>query len=496
MTRAVEAVVTDMDGVLTRTAVVHERAWKQVFDEFLAAYGRRTGTPQAPFSTHDYRAFVDGKPRYDGAADLLAARGVALERGAPTDPPSAETVCGIGNRKQRLWLELLEREGPEVYADAVAALERWRRGGLKLAVVSASRNSARVLAAVGLDAHVDVLVDGNMAADKRGLMAEALRSLGVEAGAAVVIEDAQVGVRAGRELGFGLVVGVDRGDREGHGEALRAAGAERVVDNLAGLRFLRRIPPALARRGEITSWQRGRPLAVFLDFDGTLAPIVADPGAARLPDATRTTVAALAARCPVAIVSGRDRLDVEARVGLDGLVYAGGHGFDIAGQGYAKILPEAEQAVPAVAHAEQELRRALASIPGAIIERKRFSVAAHYRQVEDQADIDRVQASVAALARATGLRARTGKMVVELEPALEWDKGRAVEWILSVLQIDRASQPLIYIGDDETDEDVFAVIGRDGLGVRVGAEYTTSLADYRLADPDEVAELLAWLVEG
>src|SRR5690606_24433868 len=126
-------------------------------------------------------------------------------------------------------------------------------------------------------------------------------------------------------------------------------------------------------------------------------------------------------------VSGRDRPDVEARVGLTGLVYAGGHGFDIAGGGHQKTLPEAEAAVPGVEHAEQQLQRALADIAGAIVERKRFSVAAHYRQVEDPNDVETIRACVETLARETGLRMRTGKMVLELEPALEWHKGRAVD---------------------------------------------------------------------
>ncbi|MFW6094154.1 MAG: trehalose-phosphatase [Pseudomonadota bacterium] len=487
-----EAVVTDMDGVLTRTADIHERAWKRVFDEVLRAHA---GDGFEPFSGADYRRHVDGKPRYDGVADFLAARGLALDRGTPSDPPEADTICGIGNRKNRLFLELLECEGVRVFDDAVAALHRWRRGGLPLAIISGSRNCREILAAAGLEDAADVVVDGVLAealelGGKAGILREAARRLDVAPGDAVVFEDATSGVRAARETGFGRIFGVSRNRHE---QALRDAGADAVVERLDCARFVRRVPPLLARLPEWSRWQGDRCAALFLDFDGTLAPIVDDPGAARMPEATRAALAALARRGPVAIISGRDRGDVYERVDMPGLLYAGSHGFDIEGRGVRMTLPEAEDAVDDVARAEDALRRELHGIDGVILERKRFSLAIHYRQVRDPDAVARVRRVVEDVGARTRLRGRTGKMVLELEPAVAWDKGRALRWIMDVMEIDLARHFPAYIGDDVTDEDAFAALGGDGAGVRVGDPVSESLADYSLADPAEVRALLEWL---
>jgi alpha,alpha-trehalase len=228
--RSFEAVIADMDGVLTGTATLHERAWKQMFDPFLA-----TREDPSPFSSADYRAHVDGKPRYDGVADFLASRGIDLPRGRPSDGPERQTVYGLGNRKNELFDALLQREGVQVFKDAIPALERWRREGLQLAVVSASRNCRRVLEAADLVRRVDVIVDGQLALDrglqgKADIMLEAARRLDVLPSDAVVVENPTAGVRAARQGGFGLVVGIAR---DGHAHELAAAGADLVVDSLA-----------------------------------------------------------------------------------------------------------------------------------------------------------------------------------------------------------------------------------------------------------------------
>jgi trehalose-phosphatase len=485
-----EAVVSDMDGVLTRTASVHEHAWKQVFDDVLRRHQAPRG-PFEPFTSADYRAHVDGKPRYDGVADFLAARGIAVPYGDPSDASEAETVCGIGNRKNDLFTRLLEVDGVTVFEDSVAALARWRRGGLKLAVISASRNCHEVLRAGGIEHVADLIVDGRVADDlglagKHGIMLEAARRLGVDPKAAVVLEDASAGVRAGRAGGFGLVVGVSR---NAHGQQLLEAGAHQVVDDVFATAFPRRLPSVLERFGDFTTWLGARSPAVFLDYDGTLTPIVDDPGAAYLPATTRSVLAALARRCPVAIISGRDRKDVAARADVPGLLHAGNHGFDIAGGGHEHTLPEAHAAVADVRSAERELRERLRGATGVIIESKRFSVAVHYRQVQDAAVVEQVHGHVAAVRDTTGLRRRTGKMVLELEPDIAWNKGRALTWLMDVMKLDPKRHFALYIGDDDTDEDAFAALP-DGAGILVGHEIASSLADYRLADPDQVRTFL------
>jgi alpha,alpha-trehalase len=234
-----QAVIFDLDGVVTRTAGLHAQAWKLLFDEYLAARARRLGEAFRPFDPEsDYQGFVDGKPRYDGVASFLASRGIALPFGSPDDPDERETVCGLGNRKNRYFVEQLARHGVEVFDDAVTLLHAARRWGARTAVVSASENCHEILRRAGLLELFDARVTGVEAA-ALGLAGKpapdtylkAAQLLGVAPSAAVVLEDAISGVTAGRAGGFGLVVGVDRGS----GAALREHGADVVVGDLTQL---------------------------------------------------------------------------------------------------------------------------------------------------------------------------------------------------------------------------------------------------------------------
>jgi alpha,alpha-trehalase len=234
-----DAVIFDLDGVVTDTASVHAAAWKRLFDGFLRERAGSTGEPFRPFTEDDYRRFVDGKPRYDGVRDFLASRGIALPEGDPADEPEEETVCGLGNRKNDLFLAELAAEGPRAFPSTVALVRDLQRRGIRTAVISASRNTAAVLEAAGLGDLFRTRVDG-VDAGELGLpgkpdpavFLEAARRLGVEPARAAVVEDALAGVEAGRRGGFGLVVGVDR---TGHPDALREHGADVVVSDLAEL---------------------------------------------------------------------------------------------------------------------------------------------------------------------------------------------------------------------------------------------------------------------
>jgi beta-phosphoglucomutase family hydrolase len=236
----IEACLFDLDGVLTKTAKVHAAAWKQMFDEYLRDRATRTGEDYVPFDAgHDYNEYVDGKPRYDGVRSFLQSRGIELPQGSPDDRPSAETVDGLGNRKNELVLELIERDGVEAYEGSVRYVRAARDAGLRRAVVSSSTNCRDVLEAAGMLDLFEEVVDGNVARERdlKGKPApdtflEGARALGVGADKAVVFEDAVAGVEAGRAGGFGCVVGVDRVD---HADALREHGAGVVVRDLAEL---------------------------------------------------------------------------------------------------------------------------------------------------------------------------------------------------------------------------------------------------------------------
>ena len=253
------------------------------------------------------------------------------------------------------------------------------------------------------------------------------------------------------------------------------------------------IPNALDRMPEIAARLRAKRAAVFLDFDGTLTPIVERPEQAEVDPAVRQLLERLQGHCPVAVVSGRDLSDVRARIGLD-LHYAGSHGFDIAGPGgLAHTHPQVASIEPALEAAERELRGALAEIQGALIERKRFSIATHYRLVR-AAEVAAVERAVNGVrGRHPGLRRERGKKVIELLPDLHWDKGQAVLWLLRALELDTDLVLPIYIGDDLTDEHAFRALVTRGLGIVVRDKPRPTLARYRLRDSMEVRAFLATL---
>jgi beta-phosphoglucomutase family hydrolase len=230
------ACLFDLDGVLTQTAKVHEAAWKQMFDDFLRSWAERHGGEFVPFSQEDYNDYVDGMPRYDGVRSFLASRKIELPEGTPDDPPDAETVHGLGNRKNDLVLALINRDGVDAYEGSVRFAKAVRDAGLRRAVVSASANCRDVLTAAGIEDLFEVRIDGIVTEREhlRGKPAPdtflaAASKLDVEPAAAVVFEDALAGVEAGRAGKFGYVVGVDR---VGHADALRAHGADVVVEDL------------------------------------------------------------------------------------------------------------------------------------------------------------------------------------------------------------------------------------------------------------------------
>jgi beta-phosphoglucomutase family hydrolase len=236
----IQACLFDLDGVLTQTAKVHAAAWKEMFDAFLRDRAAKTGAPFVPFdAVTDYDEYVDGKPRYDGVRSFLASRDISLPEGTPDDPPDAETVHGLGNRKNELVLALMREQGVQVYDGSVRYLHAVREAGLGRAVVTSSANAEEVLVAAGIDDFFDVRVDGVVAAREElegkpapDTFLAAARALGVDASAAAVFEDALAGVAAGRAGSFGFVIGVDRA---GQAEALREHGADVVVADLAEL---------------------------------------------------------------------------------------------------------------------------------------------------------------------------------------------------------------------------------------------------------------------
>ena len=511
-----DAVIFDFDGVVADTASLHARAWKSMFDTFLSMDGRAGGEKEGPLlspfdSEEDYRLYVDGKPRIDGVRDFLRSRNILLPEGRDTDPPGLKTLYGLGNWKNRLFQKYIKDEGVKIADSLAGVLQELKRHGFRCAVISASKNCTAILETVGLAERFDAKVDG-LDAERLGIRGkpdpgvflEAAARLAVEPWRCAVVEDSLAGVEAARAGGFGLVVGFAGGERQA--AHLRGGGAEIVIADLSELSVgesaplqgiaADSLPSALDSREAILAEARGRRFAIFLDYDGTLTPIVETPDRALLSHDARRLIAELAEVCPVAIVSGRDLRDIRKLVGIDSLIYAGSHGFEITGPGGLQVEHEAAGAyLPSLDAAERALKDGLRGMRGCLVERKRFSIAVHYRLVADE-EVSAVEKAVNEAADGhQGLRKTYGKKVFELQPALEWNKGEAVLFLLSELRLDGKDVLPLFIGDDVTDEDAFRALRRRGISVVVRDQVGPTEARYTLRSPDEVRDFLGMILE-
>ncbi len=514
--RDFDAVVFDLDGVITDTASTHARAWKSMFDAYLSmerrAGGEKIGHVLHPFDPlEDYRLYVDGKPRLDGVRDFLRSRNISMPEGNETDPPGLKTLHGLGNWKNRIFHRYLQDEGVKVAESLAGLLENLKQNGLRCAVISASKNCTAILERAGLAGRFDVQVDGldmerlgTPGKPHPGIFLEAAARLAVDPPRCAVIEDSRAGVEAARAGGIGLVVGLAADKTQA--DILRQCGADIVLSDLselgaAGVDFPHgttpaRLPSAIDRLGEILAQAGGRRFAVFLDYDGTLTPIVATPERAILTAETRRIITELAALCPTAIVSGRDLRDIQKIVGIDSLIYAGSHGFEIAGPGGLQVEHEGAGAdLPALDAAEAELKDRLGHVRGCLVERKRFSIAVHYRLVAEAAvaGIERTVSDIRS--RYPRLRKSDGKKVFELQPNLEWNKGEAVLFLLRELRCDAKEFLPLFIGDDVTDEDAFRVLRGRGVSIIVQDEPRPTGARYGLRNPQEVLVFLKRILE-
>ena len=504
-----DAVLFDMDGVVTDTAAAHAAAWKQLFDAFLEGRATSAGIEFRPFDPNaDYRAYVDGKPRYDGTRSFLESRGIELPFGDPGDSPDQETVCGLGNRKDGYFNDWLSDNQVRVFPGTLEFIAALRAAGVRVAIFSASRNMNKVLISAGVETLFDAQVDGRTMS-RLGLPGKpdpamlelAATELGLTADRCVIVEDAIAGVQAGKRGTFAFVIGIDRA---GYADALREHGADLVVDDLSECQIDAAGNVQLKRVGHLGSiWShkdalepvfRERRSAILLDYDGTLTPIVADYRKALLAESMRNTLEKLSQQNTVAVISGRDLADVRQLVGLDTVFYSGSHGFELAGpDDWQYVQDQAASYISDLDRAEQQLGVALATIPGHAVERKRFSIAVHYRQVDAVRVVDVERAVNSVLDDTPRLHKGLGKKVIELKPALQWDKGRAVELLLQTLGMTGNDSIALYIGDDLTDEAVYRVLRKPNISIVISDDDRVTSADYALDDCDDVQQFLNWL---
>ncbi|OBG32674.1 trehalose-phosphatase [Mycobacterium sp. E3198] len=386
-----------------------------------------------------------------------------------------------------------ETAAAEPRDSTVPLLRRLRDVGVQTAVNSPGRDCTQALRAAGIDDLVGAVADG---------LTETANLLGVRPVRCVAIDRRPGGVKAGRESGFGLVIGF-----EGNGGAdeLLASGADTVVADLAEITVRRggaamsEIADAMQAYGQVKELAATRRPVIFLAFDGTLSDSVEHPDSATLVEGAEEGLRALAAQCPVVVVSGRDVADVRERVKVDGLWYAGSHGFELtAPDGTDQEYP-ANGAAEALTRAADRLSRTLTGVAGIALERRRFAVAVHYRDA-DANDVDRAILAAREVGRSEGLRVTAGRKVVELRPNIEGDEGTTLGWLLQRIVGGDDAGPTavlpIYVGGDITDEDAFDAVQFHGLGIVVLHDEDgdrSSAAQFSLESPAAVAEFVGRL---
>lgn len=505
-----QAAIFDMDGVVTDTAELHCLSWKLMFDEFLTTYCASHGLIFQPFTHEDYLYYVDGIPRHAGVKNFLTARNISLPEGLPQDEPGKATLYGLGKRKDLLFHALLEQQGVTCFASTLSLINSLRQQNIKTAIISSSKNCQTIINKAKVSHLFDAIVDGNFMEQRQlpgkpqpDIFLQAAEQLDVVPSNAMVIEDALSGVQAGHNGKFGLVVGIDR--RNLGAELYQEHGADIVVTDLAELRIegvkhwfkyelinvldvYGKLSPALADH------LASKHLALFLDYDGTLTPIVNTPKLAQLTPEMIACLKKLSQRYPVAIISGRQLNDLQARIGLENIYYAGNHGLEIAGPSLqhnegAEYLAEMEEVY-------QQLQQQLGKIEGILIENKKFSLSVHFRLVAEPFLSVIHQAISHILQQHPHLKRYEGKKVFEIRPNIDWHKGKAILWFLSALELDKADILPIYIGDDAADEDAFHALQGHGLGIIVTDHKQPTDACCRLKDPAEVQQFLELLLQG
>lgn len=519
-----DAVILDLDGVITQTASIHFQAWKATFDEYLRLREKRNQEEFREFTyENDYLLYVDGKPRYEGVKSFLESRGINIAFGKPSDSPRKETICGIGNKKNLMFLDIIRTKGVEVYPSTIKFIKSLKKAGIRIGVASSSKSCKLILKAAGIEELFETRVDGIVSAQLKlkgkpegDIFVRAARNLGARPAKSVVVEDAISGVLAGRNGGFGLVLGVARKENEAE---LFDHGADMVVQDLGEInieimeRWFKRKPRPLfksLRRKEIGKEKKivnpcyfrsfssilfsKKKFIFFLDYDGTLTPIVKRPELAVMNKEMRAVVRKLSRKHTVVIVSGRLRREVEKLVGIKGLLFAGSQGFDIKGPKLSMLKPEAKKMIPLISKIIKQLRLRLKNIPGVLVEEKKFSVAVHYRLV-NQKHLPKIKKVVDSLVKKQDkLLLLRGKKVYEILPDIDWDKGKAIRWIMQALKISWRQVTAVYLGDDVVDEDAFRTIRTRGIGILVSQKPKESAADFQLFSTKEVKRLFEKII--
>ena len=500
-----DAVIFDLDRVLTEAASVQRLAWASLFHDCLAQRLPLEDEDRSLFADDDYQKLVDGAPCPDRIADFLASRGISLPLGVPSDTGD-DTISGLVNRHRRVYLDLLERDVP-LFGAMVNLARRLR----DIDVATAAHSSGLVcqaLKSAGVDDLFDVCIDGT-AAEGHGIarnpdllvlvrakhVLEAAGRLGVPPHRSVLVGDTDEGMSAGRDGGFARVIGLGA---TGYVDRLFEQGADVVVTDLAdvavrtGDKRMSEIPNVMESYVQLAAVALAREQVVFINYEVVLSEFFPDPGAATLSDEVAEALERMARVSRVVVLTGRDVADIRERVGIPSIWYAGSHGLELAGpDGSYRENETAAAAVPVLADVAAELRDSLQHVPGVRIEHRRFAVAVHYGEVASE-HVGAVVATTHRVRQRRDLRVAHGRMLVELRPDVDWDSGTALAWIRSHIDESKSLVPT-YLGGDPADEEAFDAVQFGGIGIAVrhdGDRDRRTAARFALDSPDQLREVL------
>lgn len=494
----VDAAIFDLDGVITDTASVHARAWKTTFDAFLEARDKDF----KPFDIEkDYHEFIDGKPRHEGVKSFLQSRDIELPAGSPKDEGEKDTVHGLGNRKNALYNELLEKEGFTIYKDAVERLKQWKAAGIKTAIVSSSKNCKKVLELAQLEHLFNVRVDGVTSEElnlkgkpEPDIFLEAVKRLHVVPQRAVIFEDAIAGVKAGAQGKFACVVGVERKQRK---NMLKQHGATEIITSFREIDILveslpqqfswDKITSALEHAPEISNKLASKTLCLFISDEVIDPPEESKHEKDRKLKEVRDVLKTLAHHAIVAIIGEHDLSDLKEKLKLNSLYYAGCKGLDISGPDMKIQL--GKEAIPQLDQLQEALKANENGTPAPECSRKRLLLLCRLSEDEKQAAAQKAYCGkLVAQHDRLRLDERNGELFIH--PKINWNKAKTLGLLLEEIEPDETDLLPVYLGNEKKDEEVFHFLFKQGLGIKVGDDGLQSFAKYKLSSFDEVSKFL------
>ena len=479
-------IILDVDGVITDTRNYHFEAWKDILDDYLS---RKNETKK--FTRFDYEKYVDGRIRSEGIRNFFRAYNIEV---------LDEEVRRIGDQKNQAYQNFLKISPPKLFPEVIECLKSWKGKGIKIAVVSSSQSGRMIVDNLKIKNLIDICIDGidghemNLRSKPEpDYFNEAVKQLGLQNSECALVEDSIIGIEAGKKMGLMTIYGMSRVGQT-PAKQLYQSGADVVIKSLLEIGIMKN---AISSWEDIKDHIGEREIALFIDFDGTLSNIVSSPIEAKILESSQVIIKDLSKAIKIAVVSGRDRIDVKGKVAIENIFYLGCHGLDMSGPGcFHYRVDDAEKYLPELEEATQALKDSTSEIKGILIEKKPFATAVHYRMSPEEAEGKVFEISQKILSTYPHLKIKKGKKVIEFMPKVDWDKGQAIKKLCEILDINSKSTMPVYIGDDETDEDAFHELHGKGIGIRVdGNANPDTYANYVLNDPSEVSRFLEILSE-